>query len=121
MIVDNYEISGGGIITEVLPDEENAKGSSAAVSPAERAKYLRQKPLTVSVPDEETGRTLERALFEEGRIAYYAPRLSDEQKNALLAAGLIVLTAGDGEVTASGSLAEDVTAVLLASDNALEI
>ncbi len=121
VIVDNYEISGGGIITEVLPDEENAKGSSAAVSPAERAKYLRQKPLTVSVPDEETGRTLERALFEEGRIAYYAPRLSDEQKNALLAAGLIVLTAGDGEVTASGSLAEDVTAVLLASDNALEI
>ena len=121
VIVDNYEISGGGIITEILPDEEGMKGSSAAVSPAERAKYLRQKPLTVSVPDEETGRSLERALFEEGRIAYYAPRLSDEQKNALLSAGLIVLTAGDGEIEATGNLAEDVTAVLLASDNALEV
>ncbi|MCR5682874.1 MAG: 50S ribosome-binding GTPase [Clostridiales bacterium] len=121
VIVDNYEISGGGIITEVLPDEGGTKGSSAAVSPEERAKYLAQKPLTVSVPDEETGRALERALFEEGRIAYFAPRLSDEQKDALLAAGLIVLSAGDGEIEATGSLADDVTAVLLASDHALEV
>ena len=121
VIVDNYEISGGGIITEALSDEGIGSGSSAAVSPEERARYLRQKPLTVSVPSEEYGRILERKLFEEGRIPYYAARLSDEQKNALRSAGLVVLTLDDGEYEAGGDLREDVTAILLASDNALEV
>lgn len=121
VIVDDYEISGGGIITEALTDEDAGIGSTAAVSAAERSKYLRQKPLTVSVPTEEYGRILERKLFEEGRLPYYASRLSDEQKDALRSAGLLILTLGAGEYECSGDPAKDVTDILLASDNALEI
>ena len=120
VIVDDYEISGGGIITETAADE-GGNASSAAVTPGERARYLCQKPLGVGVPSEEYGRALERRLFEEGRIPYYAARLSDEQKNALLGAGLIVLTQGDAEYVCRGDLPEDLTAILLASDNALEV
>lgn len=121
VIVDDYEISGGGIITEALTAENDAIQSDAALTNRERAKYLNQKPLTVTVPDDETGHALERALFEEGRIAYYSPHLSDEQKNVLTDSGLIVLSLDDGEVSASGSLNDDVSAVLLASANDLEI
>jgi len=121
VIVDDYEISGGGIITEALTDEDAGTGSTAAVSPEERARYLRQKPLTVSVPTEEYGRILERKLFEEGRLPYYAARLSDEQKDALRSAGLVILTLGAGEIETTGDAAKDVTAILLASDNALEV
>ena len=119
VIVDGYEISGGGIITEALKTEEAGAYSSARLTKDERAKYMNQRPLTVGVPDEETGRLLERALFAEGRFAYYAPRLSDEQKNALLSAGLIVLTQGDGEVAAAGE--EDIGEILIRSQNALEL
>ena len=121
VIVDDYEISGGGIITEALSEESAGTVSSASVTPAERAKYLRQKPLTVSVPSEEYGKALERRLFEEGRIPFYAARLSDEQKNVLRAAGMVLLTLGDGEFEAAGDMAEDITKILLASDNALEV
>ena len=78
-----------------------------------------QRPITVSVPDAETGRLLERALFAEGRFAYYAPRLSDEQKDALLSAGMIVLTQGDGEIAAAGT--DDLETILLRSQNTLEV
>jgi bifunctional enzyme CysN/CysC len=122
VLVDDYEISGGGIITEAIAEPESGSGaSSASVTPQERAKYLGQNPLTVSVPTEEYGRALERRLFEEGRIPLFAARLSDEQKNVLRAAGLVLLTLGDGELEAKGDLAADVTAILLASDNALEV
>ena len=121
VIVDDYEISGGGIITEALSTEADGIRSDAALTARERAKYLNQKPVTVSVPDDEAGRALERALFEEGRFAYYAAHLSDEQKDVLTDSGLIVLHQGDGEITASGSLRDDVAAVLLASADELEI
>ena len=122
VIVDEYEISGGGIITEALgAGDAGSAASSAAVTPGERARYLRQKPVTVSVQTEEYGRKLERRLFEEGRIPYYAARLSDEQRNALTGAGVIVLTHGDAEVTTTGDMNADVTAILLATDNALEV
>lgn len=121
VLVDNYEISGGGIITEALAEDTSARVSDARITPAERAKYLSQKPLIVSVSDESYGRLLERALFEEGRIAYYASHLSDEQKNVLTEAGLVVITTGDGEFTTTGDPSSDVTKILLASANALEI
>ena len=121
VLVDNYEISGGGIITELLAEDRLSHSSDAQISSAERAKHLGQKPLTVSVSDESYGRQLERALFDEGRIPYYASHFSDEQKNVLTDAGLIVITAGDGEYTASGNLSEDITEILLASANNLEI
>lgn len=122
VIVDNYEISGGGIITEALADDSIAVNkSSAAISISERARFLSQKPLVVAVGSEEYGHTLERALFEEGRIPYFASHLSDEQKNVLVESGLIVITLGDGEYIASGNLVEDISGILLASDNALLI
>lgn len=121
VIVDNYEISGGGIITEALAEERTSSTAHAVVSPAERAKHLNQKPLIVSVPDEKTGHTLERALFEEGRIPYYAAHLSDEQKNVLTEAGLIVLTQGNGELICTGNITDDLAQILLASANVLKI
>ena len=42
-----------------------------------------------------------------------------EQKNALLSAGLIVLTQGDGEVAAAGE--GDIGEILMRSQNALEL
>ncbi|MBQ4354040.1 MAG: 50S ribosome-binding GTPase [Clostridia bacterium] len=121
VLVDNYEISGGGIITEALAEDRSLAASDAQITPAERAKHLGQKPLIVSVDNESYGRALERALFEEGRTPYYAAHLSDEQKNVLTGAGLIVLTTGDGEYLTTGVLADDVTEILLATANVLEI
>lgn len=120
VIVDNYEISGGGIITEALADTADIK-RGAAVTPAERAKYLGQKPLTVGVTDADYGKSLERALFDENRLPYFAAHLSDEQKQALTGAGMIVITLGDGEYNTTGDLAEDVREVLMKSENILEI
>lgn len=120
VIVDNYEISGGGIITEALSDTAELKRGSA-VTPNERAKYLGQKPLTVGVTDADYGKALERALFDEERLPYFASHLSDEQLQALTGAGLIVITLGDGEYNSTGDLADDVREILLRSENILEI
>lgn len=121
VLVDNYEISGGGIITAALAEDRSHTSSDAQITPSERAKYLAQKPLVVSVESEAYGRTLERALFDEGRIPYFTSHLSDEQKNVLIGAGIIVITSGDGEFVTKGELASDVTEILLATANLLEI
>lgn len=116
VIVDDYEISGGGIITEVLTDTTEIK-RGAAVTAAERAKYMGQRAIVVGSADAEYGKALERALFDEGRLPYYAAHLSDEQESALTAAGMIVITAGDGEYNVTGELGNDVSAILIATEN----
>lgn len=87
VIVDNYEIAGGGIITEALADEEqeirqgtmlrNFKWEVSDVTAEERMEHYAQKPnLIVLTGPEGTGKKklakmLERELMNLGRYAYY--------------------------------------------------
>ncbi|MBR3503934.1 MAG: GTP-binding protein [Clostridia bacterium] len=100
VIVDDYEISGGGIFSEALPEAEDAHAAGRCawqtgdVSPAERARLLGQRPrmLLLSGPDaealRETAAALERRLLEAGRPAYYlgvAPSAGPGERAATLA------------------------------------
>ena len=117
VIVDDYEISGGGIFAEALSEAEEGSASgqrawqTGDVSPAERAALLRQRPrvLLLSGPDAERLRqaaaALERRLLEAGRPAYYlgvSATATPEEREAtlnelparvqtLLAAGVLVI------------------------------
>lgn len=87
VIVDNYEIAGGGIITEALKDEEeeiregtmlrNFKWEISDVSVEERIEHYAQKPhLIVLTGPAETGKKklakmLEKELLNRGRFVYY--------------------------------------------------
>lgn len=87
VIVDDYEIAGGGIITESLEDEEQAirettmlrnfKWEVSDVSVEERMEHYAQRPnLVVLTGPEGTGKKklakmLERELMNQGRYVYY--------------------------------------------------
>jgi bifunctional enzyme CysN/CysC len=87
VIVDEYEIAGGGIITEALPDSQtavrdrvlrrNLKWSAGGVSQERRAERLSQRAMLVLITGErETdrkafGRSLEGRLFDDGRFVYF--------------------------------------------------
>jgi len=87
VIVDDYEISGGGIVLEALPDEDaqvrqevytrNEKWIQSLVTMQDRAeKYSQRSALVLITGPKGVGRKtlarkLERELFEEGRLAYY--------------------------------------------------
>lgn len=87
VIVDNYEIAGGGIITDALEDEEqeiregtilrNYKWEVSDVSVEDRTEHYAQKPnLVVLTGPEKTGKKklaklLERELMNCGRYVYY--------------------------------------------------
>lgn len=121
VIVDNYEISGGGIIQEAMLDStDSAYVSDAALTPAERSRFIGQKSLVVSVTDDGYGRRLERALFDEGRITYFSSHLSDEQKNVLTDAGIIIITCEDGEYICSGDISTDTDEIMNLTDIGFE-
>lgn len=87
VIVDNYEIAGGGIITEAMEDEEkelregrmlrNFKWEVSEVTVEERTEHYAQKPnLLILTGSESTGKKklaklLERDLLNRGRFVYY--------------------------------------------------
>lgn len=87
VIVDNYEIAGGGIVLQALADERallaahvrrrEAGWEAGAVALAEReARNRHRAKLVVAVganeaPLREFGRALERRLFDAGHAAYY--------------------------------------------------
>ena len=87
VIVDDYDIRGGGIIAEALPDRDealrskvllrNAKWISSHVSAERRAERYSQRPTLLIVTGEaetdrkELARQLEVKLFEEGRFVYF--------------------------------------------------
>lgn len=85
VIVDDYDISGGGIITELLGSEElsgklnirNIKWHKSSITLAQREKYYNQKAQmilitgTTAVDKKAVARTLEKMLLEDGKIAYY--------------------------------------------------
>ncbi len=87
VVVDNYEIAGGGIITGALADElsdtrelvlrRNYKWETGTVTAVERAERLGQRSALVLITGgRESGKktvakALERRLFNEGRSVYY--------------------------------------------------
>lgn len=87
VIVDNYEISGGGIVREVFEDSSSAtrqkvylrniKWEKSQLSEEERAERYNQKSALVLVTGKkqmnrkETAKALEKRLFEEGKQVYF--------------------------------------------------
>ncbi|HXT70221.1 MAG TPA: GTP-binding protein [Vicinamibacterales bacterium] len=87
VIIDRYEISGGGIIREPLGDKQDAvreqvllreyKWEPSFIAPERRAARFAQRPtmLVITGPKETDRKTLakqiEARLFDEGRIAYF--------------------------------------------------
>ncbi len=87
VIVDNYEISGGGLVLEALPDERqktrekvhrrNIKWERGFIQEDERAERYNQKPTLIlitgpkNVGRKQVAKALEKKLFEEGKLAYF--------------------------------------------------
>jgi bifunctional enzyme CysN/CysC len=87
VIVDGYEISGGGIIFQALEDKgnelrnkvflRNYKWIKSAISPEQREAVYRQKPTLVLIsgskdsPRKDIARALEKKLFSRGAIVYF--------------------------------------------------
>jgi bifunctional enzyme CysN/CysC len=87
VIVDNFEISGGGIIRQALPDKQawvrekvlnrNYKWEAGSVSAERRIERYSQKPLLLVITGEKDtdrkrlARELEGRLFDEGRHVYF--------------------------------------------------
>jgi bifunctional enzyme CysN/CysC len=87
VIVDNYEISGGGIITEALTDRltetrelvlrRNYKWEQSNITPSERAERLNQRAALVFITGgpgsgkKTVAKALERRLFNEGKNVYF--------------------------------------------------
>ncbi len=87
VIIDNYEISGGGIILESLPDEQswlrdkvlvrNTKWEKSTILREQRAEHYSQKAALVLVTGtarsnkKEIAKALEAQLFNQGRFTYY--------------------------------------------------
>jgi len=87
VLVDNYEISGGGLVLEALTDVyqetrekvhlRHSKWERGYITEDERAERYNQKPtLLLITGKKESGRkhlakALERKLFEEGKLVYF--------------------------------------------------
>ncbi len=87
VIVDESEISGGGIITECMEDElseirsniaiRNFKWKKGSITVTQRSKRYNQIPQMVLITGSkgsgrtEVARELEKKLFEEGKLVYY--------------------------------------------------
>jgi len=87
VIVDNYEISGGGIIFEALEDKQswirkkvdlrNYKWEKSELSDEERADRYNQRPTLIlitgakNVGKKAVAKALEKRLFESGKIVYF--------------------------------------------------
>lgn len=87
VIVDGYEIAGGGVILEDLPDQQaqmrekvqlrNLKWEKSMISPEERAARYGQKPALLiitglrHVGKKAAAKALERLLFHDGRVVYF--------------------------------------------------
>ena len=88
VIVDNFEISGGGIIVEALPDEQeelsrrvqrrNLHWEAPSITEDERAERYNQKScliLVSGVPEDnlrkQVAKELEKRLFNDGKFVYF--------------------------------------------------
>jgi len=87
VIVDEYEIAGGGIITEAVQDKfssirdsviiRNYKWEKSIIAPERRAEKYNQKSTMIiitgpqNVGKKEVAKELEAKLFEDGKIVYF--------------------------------------------------
>ena len=85
VIVDGYEITGGGIITDIADDKElneklirrDVKWIKSSITAQERETYYKQKAQLIiltgktQTDKKSIARSLEKALLESGKIAYY--------------------------------------------------
>ncbi|SIQ32251.1 GTP-binding protein [Halanaerobium kushneri] len=87
VIVDDFEIAGGGIISEALEDEQswvrekvmrrNYNWEQSLISREERAEKYNQKSTLVLITGEEdvgkkpTAKALEKRLFNDGKVVYF--------------------------------------------------
>jgi bifunctional enzyme CysN/CysC len=87
VIIDGYEIQGGGIVREALPDREdwarskvrlrNEKWESSLIAPQRRAERFSQRPVVLFVTGERDidrkglAKQLEAHLFAAGRNVYF--------------------------------------------------
>jgi bifunctional enzyme CysN/CysC len=87
VIVDNYEIRGGGIVREALPDRQaavrdrvllrNYKWEPSFIEPGRRAEKYNQKAALILVTGEQEmerkglAKALEGKLFEDGKVVYF--------------------------------------------------
>jgi bifunctional enzyme CysN/CysC len=87
VIVDGFEISGGGIVREALADQEewvrdkvllrNARWESSLISPERRAERYNQKAMLLLITGQRRvdrkglAKELEAHLFEAGKIVYF--------------------------------------------------
>ncbi len=87
VLIDRYEISGGGIVQEALKDDQswvrdkvlvrNYKWEKSRLSLEERAQKYNQKSLLLFITGEKDvgkkpiAKALEKRLFEDGRIVYF--------------------------------------------------
>jgi bifunctional enzyme CysN/CysC len=87
VIVDDYEIRGGGIVREALPDRQTAirdrvllrnyKWEPSIIQPERRAEKYNQKAALILVTGEDEhdrkglAKALEGKLFEDGKVVYF--------------------------------------------------
>ena len=87
MIVDDFEIRGGGIVREALPDRQagvrdrvllrNYKWEPSIIQPEHRAEKYNQKAALILVTGEHesdrkgVAKALEGKLFEDGKVVYF--------------------------------------------------
>jgi bifunctional enzyme CysN/CysC len=87
VIVDNYEIRGGGIIAEALEDRQswlrntvllrNYKWEKSIIAPEKRAEKYNQKSTLILLTGEKSidkkaiAKSLEDRLFEDGKVVYF--------------------------------------------------
>ena len=87
VLVDDYEIKGGGIVIEALPDEDtqirqdvytrNLKWIQSLVTMSDRAEKYNQRPSLVVITGlrgagrKTLAKKLESQLFEDGKLVYY--------------------------------------------------
>jgi bifunctional enzyme CysN/CysC len=87
VIVDDYEIRGGGIVREALPDRQaavrdrvllrNYKWEPSIIPPERRAEKYNQKAALILVTGEDeadrkgVAKALEGKLFEDGKVVYF--------------------------------------------------
>jgi len=87
VIVDNYEITGGGIIRQALPDKQlrlhryvmtrNFKWETSSIAREDRAEKYNQKPTLILITGRKNvgkktfARAIEERLFADGKIVYF--------------------------------------------------
>lgn len=123
VLVDEYEISGGGIVRAALPDLPVRRAAAAGVSAAGRAARFGQRPtlllaLSSSDATEAMGETLAGRLVDEGRLAHHLhvgrnlalPRAAGAMAALLDIGAVVVVTAESVLTEAAAELVDELPA-----------